>query len=79
VLSLIDLSAQDDVAWDAPKRPGASLDGVEIAFRRVEAPPCVFVATPDAPAALELRPERDGAYDVVRLPAFATWALVRAG
>jgi dextranase len=80
VLSLIDLSAQSEIAWDAPKWRPATLEGVTVALRRAgTAAPRVHVATPDAPTALELRPEPDGAYDVVRLPAFSTWALVRVG
>jgi dextranase len=77
VLSLIDLSAQSGTAWDAPKRPASPLEGVTVALRRVgRTPPRVHVATPDAPMAVELRPEADGGYDVVRLPTLSTWALV---
>jgi dextranase len=80
VLSLVDLSAQADAAWDAPKHAPATLEGVTVALRRVgRTPSRVHVATPDAPTALELRPEADGGYDVVRLPAFSTWALVWVG
>ena len=80
VVSLIDLTAQDEVGWDAPKRAGELLDGARVSFLRTgRAAPRIFFASPEgSPAARELRPESDGAYDVVRVPPFRTWALVWA-
>jgi dextranase len=79
VVSLIDLTAQENVLWDAPKNASPPLDGVTVAFERTgRAAPRVYFASPGAPTAQELAPESDGRYDVVRLPPFSTWALVWA-
>ena len=77
LVSLIDLSAQADDTWDAPKVPSTLLDGVRVSIlRRGEAPPSAAIASPDAPQLAALEPERGERYDTVVLPAFDTWALV---
>jgi dextranase len=76
VVSLIDLSGQDETAWDAPKRAAQPLGGVTVALERAGAQPRFYAAAPDAPVAVELRTEFDGRYDRVRVPEFRTWSLV---
>lgn len=78
VVSLIDLSPQDDDLWDAPKAPGRPLDGVRLSVERVarEAPAFLFADPDDSPALVELEVGHDGRYDTVTLPPFRTWALV---
>lgn len=76
LVSLIDLSVQTDVVWNAPKRPAGSLAGVRVALERT-APASIFLASPESSPALQpLTPERDGRHDVVSLPPFSTWALI---
>jgi dextranase len=77
LLSLIDLSPQDDDRWDAPKAPERPLEGVRVRLERAgrEAPRFAF-ATPEAPRLRLLESAADGHYDVVELPAFSTWGLV---
>jgi dextranase len=76
LVSLIDLSAQTDVIWNASKRVEGSLDGVRVAFERT-APASVFFTSPESSPALQpLVPERDGHHDVVAVPPFSTWALL---
>lgn len=77
VVSLVDLSGQDEVGWNAPKRAGRPVAGTTIAFERSgRSAPRVFVASPDAPGLRRLQPDFDGRHDVVSLPPFRRWALV---
>jgi dextranase len=77
LVSLIDLSAQADDNWDAPKSPSAPLDGVRVSIlRRSETAPSIAVCSPDAPQLAALTVERSERYDTVTLPGFDTWALV---
>jgi dextranase len=78
LVSLIDLSAQADDLWDAPKKPSARLSGVRLAVERVRgnAPLLDFAEPDDAPGLLRLDSSFDGRHDVVELPAFGPWALV---
>jgi dextranase len=78
LVSLIDLSAQDDLRWDAPKRPPAPLAGVRLGVeRRTQSPPRFLFAAPEDQPALRLLDGRwDGRHDWVELPPFRTWALV---
>lgn len=77
LLSLIDLSLQEDDRWDTPKAPERPLDAVHIRIERTaRSAPAVFFATPEAPAFQELEPESDDRYDTVELPGFSTWGLV---
>jgi dextranase len=78
LVSLIDLSAQDDDLWDAPKRPFAPLTGVRVAVERVRptAPRFHFAEPDDAPGLAPLAPSFDGRHDVVELPPFGPWALL---
>ena len=76
LVSLIDLSAQTDDTWDAPKFPSAPLAGVRLSILRRGAVPGVAIASPGAPQLAALSPGRSERYDTVTLPAFDTWALV---
>jgi dextranase len=78
LVSLIDLSAQEDDLWDGPKRPSAPLSGVRVAIERVrrDAPRFDFAEPDDAPGLARLESSFDGRHDVVELPAFAPWALL---
>jgi dextranase len=79
VVSLIDLTGQDDVTWDAPKRAATPIAGVTVALERAgPVAPRFHFASPDAPTAQKLASKTDGRYDVVEVPAFSTWALVWA-
>jgi dextranase len=78
VVSLIDLSAQDEDLWDAPKRPAPRLEGVRVSVERVRsaAPRFHFAEPDDAPGLAALEPSFDGRHDTVELPAFGPWAFV---
>jgi dextranase len=78
LVSLIDLSAQEDDLWDGPKRPSAPLTGVRVAVERVrhERPRFDFAEPDEAPGLARLESSFDGRHDVVELPAFGPWALV---
>ncbi len=78
LVSLIDLSAQQDDLWDGPKRPSAPLSGVRVAVERVrhDAPRLDFAEPDEAPSLARLESSFDGRHDVVELPAFGPWALV---
>jgi dextranase len=75
LVSLIDLSPQDDDRWDAPKRPSPPLEGVRLSVLR-RGPVEFLVASPDAPALCSLDLETSERYDTVSIPPFATWSLV---
>jgi dextranase len=77
LISLIDLSAQDDDRWDAPKRPSRPLQDVRISIlRRDESAPAFLTASPDdQPALTPLEVETSERYDTVSLPPFSTWSL----
>jgi dextranase len=80
VVSLIDLTAQADVDWDAPKHASAPFDSATVSFERQGRDrPQIFFACPDAPGAVELETTLEDGYIVARIPAFRTWALVWAG
>jgi hypothetical protein len=78
LVSLIDLSAQEDDLWDGPKRPSAPLSGVRLAVERVrhDAPRFDFAEPDEAPGLTRLESKFDGRHDIVELPAFGPWALV---
>jgi dextranase len=78
-VSLIDLTAQHDVAWDAPKTAGHGVAGLTVSFQRVGSrPPRIFAASPDAPTARRLDSSLVDGHDVVRVPTWSTWTLVWA-
>ena len=79
-VSLIDLSAQTETAWDERKVAAAPATGVSVAFERVvrRAPTYYFASPEDSPAAQRLEPRADGGHDIVVVPEFSTWALVWA-
>lgn len=78
VISLIDLSGQEDDLWDSPKVALEPLPGVRVAVERVRpnAPRFHFADPDGSPSLLELASSFDGTHDVVELPAFAPWAIV---
>lgn len=78
LISLIDLSGQDDDRWDAPKRPAAPLDGVRVSvLRRGTAAGRFCAADPEArPALAPLEVETSERYDTVVVPSFSTWSLL---
>ena len=77
LVSLIDLSAQPDDLWDAPKRPAQPLAGVRLSLERSAGLPRFLFADPRRPASsLPLESEFDGRYDTVSLPQFRAWALL---
>jgi hypothetical protein len=78
LVSLIDLSAQEDDLWDAPKRPATPLSGVRVAVERVrhDAPRFDFAEPDDAPSLVRLHSSFDGRHDIVELPPFAPWSLL---
>jgi dextranase len=79
VVSLIDLTGQTDLRWDAPKAPSPGVDGVTVAFERVGSRrPRIFTASPDDPSARELESTLVDGHDVVVVPPWMTWSLVWA-
>ncbi len=78
IISLIDLSSQDDELWDAPKATSQVLSGVELFVERsaASAPLFLFAAPNDAPRLRPLDAELDGNHDRVAVPPFRTWAFV---
>lgn len=78
LISLIDLSAQENDLWDAPKQPARALAGVRVSvLRRSPAAPELLFADPDqAPGLTPLEPETSERYDTVTLPPFGTWGLL---
>jgi hypothetical protein len=78
LVSLIDVSGQEDDLWDGPKRESAPLSGVRVAVERVrhDAPRFEFAEPDGAPGLARLESSFDGRHDVVELPPFAPWALV---
>ncbi len=77
LVSLIDLTAEEEDVWDAPKRGGRELTGVRLSIlRRGGAPPYVAIASPVAPRLVSLPVETSDRYETVTLPAFTTWALI---
>jgi dextranase len=77
LVHLIDLSPQRDDTWNTSKLPGRPLAGVRVLVERVDDAPVVLFAEPDdAPTLRPLTTQLEGRYDVLELPAFATWAMV---
>jgi dextranase len=76
IVSLVDLTAQNEVVWDAPKRWLETCSGLSIAFERTAESRYFFASPEGAPRALELPAKRERWHDVVEVPAFTAWALV---
>jgi dextranase len=78
VISLIDLSDQEDTRWDAPKRAFSARTGVRVGVERVRhaAPRFLFADPEGSPALQPLAPTLHERHDVVELPAFRTWSLL---
>jgi hypothetical protein len=78
-VSLIDLTEQAEVRWDAPKVPSRGIDGITVSFERVASRrPRIFAASPEEPSARELQPGLVDGHDVVEVPRWKTWSLVWA-
>ncbi len=76
IVSLVDLTAQRDVVWDAAKSPLGPCSGVTIGFERVDESRYFFASPEGAARAEELVPTRERWHDVVEVPPFTAWALV---
>jgi dextranase len=77
VVSLVDLTMQDDAVWNTPKVPFVERGEISIAFERTFDSPRYFFASPEgAHGANKLEPRHDGPHDVVDVPPFLCWALV---
>ena len=76
LVSLIDLSAQTEVRWNAPKRRARPLEGVRVAVERTAPAEMLFASPRSAPALRVLTTERQGNYDVASVPPFTGWGLV---
>ena len=78
LVSLIDLSAQGDDRWDAPKNPARPLADVRVSILRGgTTAPAVHAADPERqPALVRIEVETSERYDTVSLPTFSTWSLV---
>src|SRR3954454_4801132 len=76
LVHLVDLSSQNDVAWDSPKTPSTS-PAIKLAVDRIGREPAFHAASPEtSPALTRLESAFDGRYDVVQVPTFAHWALI---
>ena len=77
VLHLIDLSAETDTTWDAPKKGRDKTRDVRVRIRRITSePPRVQFASPEAlPALTPSSPSTNGGYDVYEVPAWRSWAI----
>jgi dextranase len=78
LITLIDLSGQEDDLWDAPKAPAAPLAGVRVAVERARrnAPRFDFADPDETPGLVRLEPTLDGRHDTVELPPFGPWSIV---
>ncbi len=78
VVHLINLTGQDDTAWDAPRNPIVPVAGGELRFRRVgDVRPRVAVADPDGDGYLrDLQVVIDGDHARVQLPDLRVWQVV---
>ena len=74
-LHLIDLSAQDDLEWNRPKKPTSPAAGVIVRVR-CAGDRMLFGSPEEGPELVELPAARDGDYLVAELPAFTGWGLV---
>lgn len=76
LISLIDLSGQNDDLWNRPKRPQEPLAGVRLRVERTGNVRILFAA-PEESASLDSLPATvDGEHHAVEIPAFTVWALV---
>lgn len=79
LVSLVDLSGQNDVLWKTPKAPPRPLADVRLRIERT-APASIRFASPESSPSLQrLEPDTAGRHDIVTLPPFSTWALVWIG
>ena len=76
LVSLIDLSAQTETRWNAPKRATAPLKGIRVAVERTGLGSICFASPEESPGLRPLEPTRLGVNDIVELPPFTTWALL---
>jgi len=76
IVSLVDLTAQSEVVWDAAKRPLSPCRALTIGFERVDESRYFFASPEGAARAQKLVASRERWHDVVEVPPFTTWALV---
>jgi dextranase len=78
IVHLIDLSAEGDLDWDAPKHGGGSRAGVTLHVRRTHAEGVtVMLASPEStPALVRAVGVVDGDYEVFELPSWRMWCVV---
>lgn len=76
LVSLIDLSGQTDTLWKTAKQPLQPLACVRVAVEHAAPAQFLFAAPESSPSLAELVPKRDGAHDVVTLPAFTGWGML---
>ena len=76
LVSLVDLSRQNDVLWKAPKCPPRPLADVRLRVERTASTSIRFASPESSPSLQRLEPRREGRHDVVTLPPFSTWGLV---
>lgn len=76
LVSLIDLSAQAETRWNAPKRAPSPLEGVRVAVERTGVASIWFASPEESPALRRLESARVGGSEAVELPPFSTWALL---
>jgi dextranase len=75
VIHLVDLSAQADDLWAAPKRPSGVLSGVRVSVLRRGG--AILAASPEQRPALTALPvEHSERYDTVEVPPFSTWSVL---
>lgn len=78
IVHLIDLSAESDLDWDAPKHGGGARAGVRLHVRRIRREGLTAaVASPEStPALIRAVEVDDGEYAVFELPPWRTWCVV---
>ena len=76
LVSLIDLSAQEETVWNAPKRAPEPLERVRVGVERTGAGAIAFACPEESPGMRRLESVTAGVHDVVELPPFSTWALL---
>ena len=77
VLHFINLTDQDEIGWDTPKRPVTPVSGLTLRALRTLATETPLAAGPDGDHALQpLAVTADDLYDTITLPALGAWTMV---